>query len=48
MFYIYGAVTLAGKVRRTCSVDSARMLCRKYLYSKHFLESDYKISGRNI
>jgi hypothetical protein len=36
----------AEKVGRTCSADSASLLCNKYLCSEHLLESDYRTAER--
>jgi hypothetical protein len=36
----------AGRVGISCTVDSARMLCYKYLCSRHFSESDFTTAER--
>jgi hypothetical protein len=42
IFYLY----TARKVGISCTIDSARMLCNKYLRSRHFSESDFTTSER--
>jgi ABC-type uncharacterized transport system permease subunit len=39
-------VVWAGKVAVSCTIDSARMLHKKYLCSRHFLESDFTTAER--
>jgi hypothetical protein len=46
MFYFYRAVVWARKVGISCTIDSARMLCNKYLCSRHFSESDFTTNER--
>jgi hypothetical protein len=36
----------AGRVGRPCNIDSASLLCNKFLCSKLFLESDYRTAER--
>jgi hypothetical protein len=41
MFYFYRAMVWARKAGISCTTDSARMLCNKYLCSRPFSESDF-------
>jgi hypothetical protein len=41
MFYFYWALVWAGKVGISSIVDFVGMLHNKYLYSRHFSESDF-------
>jgi hypothetical protein len=46
IFYFYRAVVWARKVGIYCTIASVRMLCNKYLFSRHFSESDLTTSER--
>jgi hypothetical protein len=46
MFYFYRALVWAGSVGISCTIDSARILNNKYLFSRHFSESDFTTAER--
>jgi hypothetical protein len=46
MFYFYRAVVWARKVGISSITNSARMMCNKYLYNRHFSESDFTTAER--
>jgi hypothetical protein len=46
MFYFYRSVVWTRKVGISCTTDSTRMLCNKYLCSRHFSESYFTTAER--
>jgi hypothetical protein len=46
MLYFYRAVVWARKVEISCTIDSVRMLLNKYLFGRHFSESDFATAER--